>query len=113
MGCSLVQSGSFRALRHKAESWSCAQTLPWYKNASALVVTQSANGNQFMLPAFSNSLVLRTKVPFNKSEVIALEVQITDQFGLIDVNLHLRSDQDCRVSFTSFGLHYEWQRYTV
>jgi len=40
--------------------------------ASALVVTESEKGNQFILTVFSKSVVLRTKVPFNKSEVIAL-----------------------------------------
>ena len=47
--------------------------LPTYKNASVRVVTESEKGNQlFMFAVFSKSVVLRTKVPFNKSEVIAL-----------------------------------------
>jgi len=37
-----------------------------------LVVTESEQGNHFMLPVVSRSVVLRTKVPFNTSEVIAL-----------------------------------------
>jgi len=54
MGCSLVTSGSFCVLRHKADSWSCAQTLPYlyctaYKNASRLLVSESEKSNQFML----------------------------------------------------------------
>jgi len=42
------------------------------KNASAFVVTESEKDNQFMLAVFFKSLVLGTKVSFNKSEVIAL-----------------------------------------
>jgi len=42
------------------------------KIASALVVTESEKGNQFMLAVLSKSVVFRTKVPFSKSEVIAL-----------------------------------------
>ena len=42
------------------------------KNASALVVTKSEKGNQFMLAVFSKSVALLTKVPYNKSEEIAL-----------------------------------------
>jgi len=38
----------------------------------ALVVSESKKGNQLMLAVFSKSLVLRTKVSFDKSEVIAL-----------------------------------------
>jgi len=37
-----------------------------------LVVTDSEKGNQFMLTVFSKSVVRPTKVPFNKSEAIAL-----------------------------------------
>ena len=43
--------------------------LPLHINASALLVTESEKGNQFMLAVFSKSAVLRMKVPFNKSEV--------------------------------------------
>ena len=52
------------------------------------------------------SVVLQTKVPFNKSDVIALQVELPCQFGLIDVTLHLRSTRGshCRDSFTIFGL---------
>jgi len=52
---------------------------------------------------FSKSVVLRTKVFFNKSEVIVLEVQFACQFSLIDVTLHWRSDLHCRAFFTSVG----------
>ena len=38
----------FRVLRHKADSWSCAQTLPLCKNVSAFAVTESEISNQFM-----------------------------------------------------------------
>jgi len=48
------------------------QTLSLYKNAPALVVTVSHKGNQFMRAVFSKSVVLRTKMSFNKSEAIAL-----------------------------------------
>jgi len=34
----------FRVVRHTEYSWSYAQTLPLYKNASALVVTESEKG---------------------------------------------------------------------
>jgi len=34
----------FRVLRHAADSWSCDQTWPSYKNASAPVVTESEKG---------------------------------------------------------------------
>jgi len=34
----------FRVLRHTKYSWSCAQTLPLYKNASARLVTESEKG---------------------------------------------------------------------
>jgi len=64
---------------------------PLYKNASALVVSDSEKGNQLMLEVFSKSVILRTKVPFNKSEVIALYIQLACQFDLIEVTLHLRS----------------------
>jgi len=62
----------FRILRHKADSWSCDQTLPLCKNASAIVVTQSQISNQSIFTVFSKSVFLRRKVWFNKSEVIAL-----------------------------------------
>jgi len=39
---------------------------------SALVVSESEKGNQFLLEVFSMSAILRMKVPFNKSKVIAL-----------------------------------------
>ena len=55
------------------------------------MVSENEKGTQFMLVVFSESVVLRTKVPFNKNEVIALYVQFASQFGLIDVTLHLRS----------------------
>jgi len=61
------------------DSWSCAQTLPLYKNASALVVSESKKGNQFM------SEVLFKLV--NKSKAIVLYVQFACQCGLIDVTL--------------------------
>jgi len=44
----LLWSLVFRALRHNADSWSCAQTLPLCKNAFAIVVTRSKISNQFM-----------------------------------------------------------------
>jgi len=100
---SLVKFGSFRVLRHTADSWLCVQTLPSYKNAYALV-TESEKGTQFMLAVFSKSIVLRTKVPFNKSEVIAVQVQFDCQFGLIDATLQLRSP--LRSSLQSFYLHF-------
>jgi len=59
-----------RVWRQKTDSWSSAQTLPLCKNASA--ITESEISNQFMLAVFSKSVFLRMKVPFNKSEVIAL-----------------------------------------
>jgi len=34
--------------------------------------SENVKGNEFMLIISSKSVVLRTKVPFNKSEVIAL-----------------------------------------
>jgi len=34
----------FRVLRHTEYSWSCAQTLSLYKNAPALVATESEKG---------------------------------------------------------------------
>jgi len=71
IGCSLVMS-AFCVLRHKADSWPCDQTLPLCKNASAIVVTESETSNQFMLTVFFMSVVLRMKLSFNKSEVIAL-----------------------------------------
>jgi len=43
-----------------------------------------------MLAGFSRSVVIRMKVPFNKSNVITLDVKFACQFGLIDVTLHLR-----------------------
>jgi len=100
---SLLKFGSFRVLRHTADSWLCVQTLPSYKNAYALV-TESEKGTQFMLAVFSKSIVLRTKVPFNKSEVIAVQVQFDCQFGLIDATLQLRSP--LRSSLQSFYLHF-------
>ena len=42
------------------------------ENASALVVTKSEKGNQFMLAVLYKSIALRMKVPFNQSEEIAL-----------------------------------------
>jgi len=77
----------FRVFRHKADRWSCAQT-----------------SNQFILTVFSKSVVLWTKVPFNKSEVIGFQVPFACQLGLFDVTLHLLSPLRCRVSFTAFGL---------
>jgi len=84
--------------------WSCAQTLPICKNASAPVAIESEKSKQFMLAVFSKSLVLRTKVSFNKSKVIALWVLFARQFCLTDVTLHLRSPLHCRASFITFGL---------
>jgi len=49
MVCSLVKSVFFRVLRHAEYSWSCAQTLPSYKNTSALLVAKLRNVNQFIL----------------------------------------------------------------
>ena len=48
------------------------QTLPLCKTASAIVATESEISKKFTLTVFSKSFVLRTKVPFNKSEVITL-----------------------------------------
>jgi len=42
----------------------------------ALVVTESEKGYQLMLTVFSKSDVLRTKVPFNTSEVIVLYIAV-------------------------------------
>jgi len=42
------------------------------QNASALVVAENEKGNQYMSADFSKAVVFRTKVPSNKSEVIAL-----------------------------------------
>jgi len=104
MGCSLVESAFFRVLRHKADDWSCAETLPLRKIASVIAVTKSEINNQFILTVFSTSFILRPKVSFNKREVIALQVNFACQFGLIDVTLHLRSPLHCRASFATFGL---------
>jgi len=42
-------------------------------DAYALVVSESEKGNRLMLEVFSKPIViLKTTVPFNKSEVIAL-----------------------------------------
>ena len=54
------------------------------KNASALMVTKSEKGNQFILVVFSKAVVFRKKKP-----LIALQVQFACQFGLIDIILHL------------------------
>jgi len=94
----------FLVLCHKGDSCSCAQTLPLCKNASAIVVTESEMSNQFMLTVFSKSVVLRTKVSFNKSEVIALYVQFACQFSLIDVTSHFSSPLHCRASITTLRL---------
>ena len=51
----------------------------------ALVVTKSEKGNQFNLVVFTKSIALRTKLPFNKTEAIALQVQFACHLGLIDV----------------------------
>ena len=64
-GSSLVKSGYFRALRHKADSW-VRQNVT--KHESALVLISS----WLMLTVFSKLAALRTKVRFNKNEVIAL-----------------------------------------
>ena len=80
------------------------------KNESALVVTTSEIGNQFMLAIFSKSVALRTKVPFNKSEVIALQVQFAWQFGLIDGTLHLHSPLGSPCY--KFRLNCEWYWYS-
>ena len=76
------------------------------KNESALVVTKIENVNQFMLAVFSKSVALRTKVPFNKSEVIALQVEFACHFGLSDVTMHLRSSLGSPLY--NFRLNYEW-----
>jgi len=70
--------------------------------ACACGYSESEKGNQFMLAIFSKSVVLSTKVPFNKSEVIALQFQFGFHFVLNDVTLHLRSNLHCRDSFTIF-----------
>jgi len=62
----------FRVLHYKLDSGSCALTLPLCKNPSDIVVTESEIRNQFMLKFFSKSVVLRTKVSFNRREVTAL-----------------------------------------
>ena len=67
MGCSLVNFGF--VLRHKANSWSCAQIFPLYKNTSVLLVSECEYGKKFMFAVFSKSLALRTKVPFNTSVI--------------------------------------------
>jgi len=43
------------------------------------MLTESEKSNQFMLAGLSMSVVLRKKEPFNKSEVIALLVQLASQ----------------------------------
>jgi len=96
-----VKSGSLLVLRHKADSLIVRPNVT--ENASALVVTESEKSNQFMLAVFSKSVVLRTKVPFNKSEVIAWKVQFACKFGLIDVTLPLRSHLHCRASSITSG----------
>jgi len=55
-----------------------------------------------MLKVFSKSVVFQTKVSFNKSEVIALQVQFTCQFGSVDITLHF--PLHCRASFITFTL---------
>jgi len=90
----------FRVLRHNADDWSCAQTLPLC--AFAIVVTESDKSNQFMLS------FLQVSCSSNKS-VVQQErrnciVNSISQFCLIDVTLHLRSPFHCRASFTTFGL---------
>jgi len=112
---SLVKFGSFRVLRHTADSWLCVQTLPSYKNAYALV-TESEKGTQFMLAVFSKSIVLRTKVPFNKSEVIAVQVQFDCQFGSVRFDWRnfavALAPQifiaELLFTFYNFQLDYEW-----
>jgi len=44
MVCSLVKPVFFRVMRQTEYISSCVQTLPLYKNASALVVTESDEG---------------------------------------------------------------------
>jgi len=90
----------FRVLRHNADDWSCAQSLPLC--ASATVVTESDISNQFMLS------FLQVSCSSNKS-VVQQErrnctVNSISQFCLIDVTLHLRSKLHCRALFTTFGL---------
>jgi len=75
MCCSLVKS--VFVFRHKADSRSFAQTLPLYNNASVRVVTESAKGIHFLLIVFSKLAILRTKVPFNKSEVIVFNCTVS------------------------------------
>jgi len=57
-----------------------------------------------MLKVFSKPVVFQTKVSFNKSEVIALQVQFTCQFGSVDITLHLHFPLHCRASFITFTL---------
>jgi len=66
------------------DSWSCdQQVLPLYMNASAPVISESEKGNKLRLEVFSKSVVLRTKVSFNKSEVIALQVHFSPFCSLV------------------------------
>ena len=80
----------FHVLRHTAYILSCAWMLLLYKSASTLqactAVTENEKCNYLMLAVLSKSFVLRAKVPFSKSEVIALEGDFTCHFGLIDVS---------------------------
>jgi len=92
-----------RVLRHKADGWSCAQTSPLYKNAPAFAVSKSEKSYQLMLEVFFKSVILQTKMLFNKNEVIALEVEFACWLGLTDVTLHW--DLHCRASFAA---DYEW-----
>jgi len=97
----LLPSGSSRVLRHKADGLIVRPNVT--ENASALVATESEKSKQFAIAVFSKSVVLRTKVPFNESEVIALEVQFACEFGLIDLTLPLRSHLHCRASLVASG----------
>jgi len=74
------------------------------------VVSESEKDNSFMLAVFSKSVVLRTKVPFNTNEVIALYVQFVCQFGLINVSLHLHSPfgYPLQSFLYNFRLEYGW-----
>ena len=91
----------FRVLRHNADDWSCAQTLPLC--ASAIVVTESDISKKFMLSflqdscSSNESVVQQERRNFIVSS-ICLSVRLTD------VTLHLRSPLHCRASITTLCL---------
>jgi len=85
-GFSLVKSGSFHVLRHKAD----------------LVFTTSDKGNQFMLGIFSRSVAHWTKMPFQQECSIRLPVRFhwrNFAFAL-SARAEIRLDQHCAI----FGL---------